>query len=182
VPQQHGAALAYAKAVFELARERGQVEAIGRELALIGEQIKAEPALHDFFAHPWVAASVKRATAVEIAGRLELSKLTRDLVGLAAAQGRADQLAAIGQAYRDLVDRDLGRIRVRVRTAVALTEEERRLLGARLLRVLGGNEVILDETVDRGLLGGFIAESGSYVVDGSLEGQLERMRQRMEKG
>ena len=129
-----------------------------------------------------MAGAAKRATAVEIATRLGLSQLTRDLVGLAAVQGRADQLTAIGEAYRALVDRDLGRIRVRVRTAVPLTAEEQRLLAARLQRTLGGNEVILEETVDRGLLGGFIAESGSYVVDGSLEGQLDRMRHRLETG
>ena len=182
MPQQHAAALAYAKAAFELAKERGQVEAIGRDLETLAEQIRAEPALHDFFARPWVTGAAKRTVAVEIATRLGLSQLARDLVGLAAAQGRAEQLAAIGAAYRDLVDRDVGRIRVRVRTAVPLTAEERGLLAARLRRALGGNEVVLDEVVDRGLLGGFIAESGTYVVDGSLEGQLDRMRQRLERG
>lgn len=182
MPQHHAATHAYAKAVFELAKERGQVEAIGRELDAVAEQIRGEPTLHAFFARPWVTGGVKRATAVEIATRLGLSQLTRDLVGLAAAQGRAAQLAAIGGAYRDLVDRDLGRIRARVRTAVALTGDERRMLGARLQRALGGNEVIIEEVVDRALLGGFVAESGSYVVDGSLEGQLGRMRERLEKG
>jgi hypothetical protein len=40
----------------------------------------------------------------------------------------------------------------------------------------------LTEVVDRAMLGGFIAESGSVVVDGSLEGQLERMRRRLASG
>jgi F-type H+-transporting ATPase subunit delta len=182
VPQHHRAAHAYAKAVFELAKERGQVAAIGQDLDTVAAQIKAEPVLQGFFARPWVTGTAKRAAALEIAARLGLSGLSRDLVGLAADQGRADQLAAISEAYRDLVDRDLGRVRVRVRTAVPLTEEERRMLGARLQRTLGGNEAILEETVDRSLLGGFIAESGSYVVDGSLEGQLARMRERMARG
>lgn len=182
MPQHHGAAHAYAKAVFDLAKERGQVAAIGQELDTVAAQIKAEPALHAFFARPWVTGAAKRATALEIAARLGLSQLARDLVGLAAAQGRADQLSAISETYRDLVDRDLGRVRVRVRTAVPLTHDERQMLAARLQRALGGNEVILEETVDRTLLGGFVAESGSYVVDGSLEGQLERMRERMTHG
>ena len=182
MPQHHGAATAYARAVFDLAKERGQVDEIGQELSAVVDQIKAEPALRDFFARPWVTGPVKRATALEIAGRLGLSQLTRDLVGLAALQGRADQIGAIAEAYRDLVDRDRGRVRVAVRTAVPLTGEERSLLAARLQRTLGGNEVLLEETVDHGLLGGFIAESGTYVVDGSLEGQLERMRHRLETG
>lgn len=182
MPRHHGAAHAYAKAVFDLAKERGEVAAIGRELDAVAEQIEAEPALHDFLARPWVTGAAKRATAVEIATRLGLSQLTRDLVGLAAVQGRAAELAAIRDAYRDLVDRDLGRVRARVRTAVPLNDDERGMLVARLQRALGGNEVVLEETVDRGLLGGFIAESGSYLVDGSLEGQLGRMRERLEKG
>jgi hypothetical protein len=39
--------------------------------------------------------------------------------------------------------------------------------------------VLLEEIVDREMLGGFIVESGSVVLDGSLEGQLERMRRRL---
>ncbi len=175
-------ALPYAKAVFEIAKERGQVETIGRELDAVGEQIKAEPALQDFLARPWVAPASKRGVAVEIATRLGLSQLTRDLVGLVATQGRAAHLAAVAEAFRELLDRDLGRVRVKVRTAVALTDDERAMLAARLQRTLGGNQVILEEVIDRGLLGGFIAESGSYLVDASLEGQLDRIRQRLVRG
>jgi F-type H+-transporting ATPase subunit delta len=172
----------YAKAIFEIAVDRNQVDAIGRELDSVAEQIEAEPTLRDFFARPWVTPAVKRGAAVEIATRLGLSQLTRDLVALAVTQGRAAHLTAIAGAYRDLVDRKLGRVRVRVRTAVALTDEERAMLAARLQRTLGGNQVILDEVIDRGLLGGFIAESGSYLVDASLEEQLTRMRHRLERG
>lgn len=175
-------ALPYAKAVFEIAKERGQVDVIGRELDAVAEQIQAEPTLHDFLVRPWVSPAAKRGVAVEIATRLGLSQLTRDLVALVATQGRAAHLGAVAEAFRELHDRDLGRVRVQVRTAIALTGDERAMLAARLQRALGGNEVILEEVIDHGLLGGFIAESGSYLVDASLEGQLERMRQRLASG
>jgi F0F1-type ATP synthase delta subunit len=48
--------------------------------------------------------------------------------------------------------------------------------------MLGGRHAALEEVVDRALLGGFIAESGRVVLDGSLEGQLERMRRRLASG
>jgi F-type H+-transporting ATPase subunit delta len=172
----------YAKAVFEIASARGQVEAMGQELDAVADQIAAEPALRDFFARPWVTPAAKRGAAIEIGTRLGLSQLTRDLMALAAGQGRAAQLTAIAGAYRELVDQSLGRVRVRVRTAVALTDEERARLAARLQRTLGGTQVILDEVIDRGLLGGFVAESGSYLIDASLEEQLARMRHRLERG
>ena len=45
--------------------------------------------------------------------------------------------------------------------------------------MLGGRQVVLKEVVDRTMLGGFIVESGNMVLDGSLEGQLVRMRRRL---
>jgi F-type H+-transporting ATPase subunit delta len=176
------AARPYARALWDLAKERGQVDAVGRELELVAETIGQMPALRDLFLRPWVAPSVKEGVAREVAGRLDLSPLVRDFIALLVRQGRGDQLAGVAEVYRDLVDEDLGRLRAHVRTAVPLTEEERQQLRERLGRALGGKQVVLTEAVDRELLGGFVAEVGSYIVDGSLDGQLARMRERLAKG
>jgi len=42
--------------------------------------------------------------------------------------------------------------------------------------------VLLDEIIDRTMLGGFVVESGGIVLDGSLEGQLEQIRRRLGTG
>lgn len=175
-------ARSYAKALFALAKERGQVDAVGRELGTVVELVAGEPELRAFFARPWVGAAVKRRTAEEVATRLEVSPLARDFLALVAARGRTDQLEAIAAAYRDLLDADQGRVRARVRTVVALTDAERATLMARLGRVLERKHVVLEEVVDRELLGGFVAEIGSLIVDGSLDGQLARLRERLVRG
>ncbi len=177
-----GAAKAYAKALFALAKERSQVDVIARELASAVETVKGDAELRTFFARPGVAAKAKRAVAEEIARRLEVSKLTRDFLALVADHGRGDQLEAIGAVYRDLEDADLGRVRATVRTAIPLNEAERAAIAARLSAALDGKQVLVHEVVDDKLLGGFIAEIGSLIVDGSLDGQLARMRQRLARG
>jgi F-type H+-transporting ATPase subunit delta len=174
------AAKSYAKALFALARERNQAEAIGRELAGAVEQLEREPSVTTLFGRPGAAAA-KRGAAVEIARRMEVSRLMSDFLVLVATQGRGDQFAAIAAAYRDLVDADLGRVRARVRTAVPLNDAERAALSARLAGALGGKQVMVEEVVDTGLLGGFIAEIGSLIVDGSLDGQLHKMQERLAK-
>jgi len=73
-------------------------------------------------------------------------------------------------------------VRARVRTAVPLTEAERTALRERLGRAMGGKQVVLEEVVDDRLLGGFVAEVGSFIVDGSLDGQLARLRDRLATG
>jgi len=178
---RHSQAVAksYAKALFELARERNQIDAIGKELEAVAAVVAAEPSLLAFLARPWVAASVKRGAAVEIAARLSLSPLARDFLGLIAARGRADHLSAMAAAYRALDDDAKGRVRVKLRTAVALTDAERANLSARLSRMLQGKQLVIEEVVDRELLGGFVAEVGSMILDGSLDTQLDRMRDQL---
>jgi F-type H+-transporting ATPase subunit delta len=175
-------ATSYARALFDLAKERRQTDAVGADLATLVDAVEASPELQTFLSRPWVAPATKRAATLEVATRAGVSPLVRDFFALVVAQRRADRLAAIAAAYRALDDADRGRVRARVRTAVALTEQERAALAARLGRELGGKQVILEEVVDRGLLGGFVAEVGSLVMDGSLDGQLARLRGRLAAG
>ena len=177
---QH-AARSYAKALFELAQERHETNVVGHELGHIIEAVVSEPALLPFMARPGVASAAKRAVASEIAQRVGVSPLVRDFVGLVADQGRGDQLPDIAEAYRNLVDADAGRVRARVRSAVALTEQERSTLAARLGAALG-KTVVVEDRVDPALLGGLVAEVGSLVADGSLDGQLVRIKERLERG
>jgi F-type H+-transporting ATPase subunit delta len=194
------AAQPYAKALFELARERQLFDDVGRELdALAAEAAGGE--LNAFFERPWIAPAAKRAVAAQVAERLGVSRLMRDFLALVAAQGRANVLADIAAAYHAMVDAERGIVRARVRTAVALTDDERQTLAARLARALerenatgaaaagsadGGrgriSQVVIDEVVDPTLMGGFVAEIGSLILDGSLDGQLARLRQRLSRG
>jgi F-type H+-transporting ATPase subunit delta len=175
------AARSYAKALFELARERHQLDVVARELASVVDLVTAEAALQQFLAQPGVSPAVKRAVAEDVAQRLGVSKLTRDFLALVADHGRGDQLADILEAYRALVDADAGRVRARVRTAIALTEAERTTLAARLGAAVG-KTVVVEERLDSGLLGGLVAEVGGLVADGSLDGQLARIKERLERG
>lgn len=178
---KHSEAVAksYAKALFELARERNQVDVVSKELATIGTVLAQQPAMVEFLSRPWVAPSAKRGAAAEMASRLALSPLTRDFLALVAARNRADHLAAIAAAFRALDDEAQGRVRVKLRTAQPLVPTAREQLSARLSRMLGGKRLVIEESVDSTLLGGFVAEVGSMILDGSLDTQLERMRDRL---
>jgi F-type H+-transporting ATPase subunit delta len=172
----------YAKALFALAQERGQADAIARELDRAAEVFSREPELSALLSRPWITATVKRDAAAQVAARLELGALTRDFLALVAARGRAERVPSIAAAYRGLVDDAAGRVRARVRAPLALAADERTALAGRLSRVLEGKQVVLEEMVDGALLGGFVAEIGSLLVDASLDGQLARLRERLVRG
>jgi F-type H+-transporting ATPase subunit delta len=175
-------AKSYAKAIFELARERNQADQIQGELARVATLVAEDGRLAAVLSRPWVTPANKRKIAEEIGQRLELSTLGRDFLALIAAHNRADHLRVIADAYRGMLDAAQGRVRAHVRTAVALTDSDRTALAGRLSRALEGKQVVIDEALDKNLLGGFVAEIGSLIVDGSLDGQLARMRQRLARG
>jgi F-type H+-transporting ATPase subunit delta len=173
------AATSYAKALFAVAKERNQPEVVSRELADMAARFETDAELREFFARPWIPAMAKRAVAAEIAQRSGVSTLTRDFLALLAGRGRTDYLKVIDEKYQKLLDADLGCVRAHVRTVVPLTDAERGKLSAKLAQAFGRRQAVLEEVIDRTMVGGFIVESGSVVLDGSLEAQLERMRRRL---
>jgi F-type H+-transporting ATPase subunit delta len=179
VKASEAVAKSYAKALFELAKQRGVADAIGTELDSLVKLLDDAADLAAVLSRPWIGGEQKRTVAIDVATRAGVSQLARDFFALVVGHGRADHLAAIQAAYGDLVDADAGRVRARVRTAAPLSEDDKRTLAARIGRELGGKQVILEERVDPTMLGGFVAEVGSLVVDGSLEGQLARLRSRL---
>ncbi len=171
----------YAKALFAAAREAGAAAAAGAELEAFQQVLAAHREVRDVLSRPWIKAADRRGIAVPVASIGGASRLVRDFAGLVAERGRMDHLPEIVSAYRTLLDEDLGQARARVRTAVALAPEDKRRLGSRLEQILG-KRIILEEQVDHTLLGGFIAQVGGFILDGSLDGQLGRMRERLAGG
>jgi F-type H+-transporting ATPase subunit delta len=171
----------YAKALYDVAREAGATEAVGQEIEQVAVVLARDAAAHDVLTRPWIKPADRRGVAMTIGQKVGTRKLVQDFVGLVAERGRADHLPEIVAAYQTLVDAELGRARAQVRTAVALTAGEKQQLSGKLERALG-KRIILEEQVDATLLGGFVAQVGSLILDGSLDGQLARMRQRLARG
>ncbi len=171
----------YARALHALASKARRADAVAEELAGFEQLLGADRELRDALLRPWVKASTKRAIVLEVAGRLGVSPLTRNFLALVAQRRRLDVLGEILLAYRARVDEAAGRIRARVRSAAPLADPERAALRERLGRRLG-KTVLLDTEVDPALLGGFVAEVGSQVLDMSVAGQLSALRERIIKG
>ena len=178
---QDGTARRYAKALHGAAVEAGAGEAAGRELEALAQFLEANGEARAVLERPWIKPVERRALAEELAGRAGSGALVKKFAGLLAERGRLDHLAAIVAAYRGLIDADLSRVRAQVRTSIPLTEGEKSQLTNRLNAAVG-KQVILEEITDTNLLGGFVAQVGSLILDGSLDGQLARLHERLVRG
>jgi F-type H+-transporting ATPase subunit delta len=88
------------------------------------------------------------------------------------------ELAAIVESFELLLDERLGFVRAYVTSATELSAAQRASLEAELSR-LSGKTAKLRFSTDPALVGGAVARVGSRSYDGSVRGQLQRLRARL---
>jgi F-type H+-transporting ATPase subunit delta len=165
----------YAQAGFELARDKGELEAWERDLHSLAAAL-AMPEVLAFVAGPQVPADRKTAFLQRIAG--DVTPLLWNLVRLLAAKGRLALLPQIAEAFQELLDEHRGIAHAQVTTAVALGDDERSALSRRLSE-LTGKQVQLQVREDPELLGGLVARIGDRLIDGSTRTKLIALKRRL---
>lgn len=167
----------YARALYELARDRGQVEAAGRELELVVQTLDANRDLRALWEHAEVSARVK-VQLVEQTFAGKISDLVKNFISVVATKRREAYLSQIAREYVALADEALNRVEVEVRSAAPLAPETLAGLQSRLERRLG-KQIKFTTTVDQDLLGGLVVRVGDVLMDGSVRTRLKRMKARL---
>ena len=159
-----------------MADEQGTLDRWERDLSALAGAF-AEPAVANYFESPQVPTSQKRETANQLLGA-EAQPLARNLVGLLIERGRIRYLPQIYQAFHDrMLDRQ-GIAVGEVTTAVPLGPEELALVRQRLGAVVG-KDIEIRASVDPTIIGGIVARVGDQLIDGSVIGQLRKLRERL---
>lgn len=171
------AAKRHAQALFEIAKERGKVEEWKEELGgLVG--IAEDPELLSALEDPRIDLEEKLRIVNE--GVRDLDPLLRNFLFLLIARRRLKLLPEIAEEYRRLADEYLGFGYAEITTAVPLSDEEKELIAKRLSEIFG-KKIILATKVDPEILGGFVARIGDLVIDGSVKGRFEQLREALLK-
>jgi len=168
----------YAKALIGLARQEGALATAGEDL-LRAAATFTEPDLRSLVLNPGIGAAARRGIVGQIVERLALSPIVGNLIRLLADRDRIDVLPDVGRAYQTLVDRELRRARVSVRSAAALTPAQLAELETLARRLTAAEHVIVSAGVDPDLIGGVTLAAGGTVYDGSVKTQLARLADQM---
>jgi F-type H+-transporting ATPase subunit delta len=168
----------YARALLGLAQAAGTAAAVGDELARLAATFE-DPQLRAVLLSPAIAAASRRKVVADVVATLGVSKVVANLVGLLADRGRLPILPDVARSYEKLLDRHLGRTRVRIVSAATLDAGEKAELTDLAKRLTESHEVIVTSAVDADLLGGVILDTGGTVYDGSVKTQLARLSKEM---
>jgi F-type H+-transporting ATPase subunit delta len=136
--------------------------------------VEQTPELRNVLRNPQVESTAKASILADLAGDDE--PLFKNFLLLLAEKGRAGELDDIAQEFERLMAREERRLTVELTTARELTDEEATAIVAQIEQA-AGRTVEATRTVDPDLVGGIVLQAGSYRVDASVRGRLERLRQ-----
>jgi F-type H+-transporting ATPase subunit delta len=163
----------YAQALFEAAVEKNRVDKVREDLGDFVAAVDAVPELEALLTNPEIDSAQRRAA---LEGILEgADELVRNFVLLAAEKHRAHEIREIFREFERLVAQQERRLEVELTTAVELTDAEAQSIVSQI-ETAAGRTVDATRSVDPALVGGFVLQAGSFRVDASVRGRLERLR------
>ena len=164
----------YATAVFELARESEELEAVASEL---GEFARIYAENDDFrlaVSSPRLAEADRTMIVSEIAKRLKATSITTRTVSLLTTRQRLAILPDLVRVLNEQTDEHLGIVRAHVRGATRLSRRYLDRLQKRIEKATGKKAVLTFEE-DPSLIAGVVTQIGDRVVDGSIRGKLDQL-------
>ena len=168
------AARRYAEAAFELAERDGSHDRWADDLRLATE-MAADERVASIIDNPAVPFAERQA----VLERLFVRSISRDalnLVRLLSHRARIELLPAIAAEYQRLLDRKRGVVAATVTSAAPLTKDQLSAVRGRVEEITAVT-VSLSEAVDGGLIGGLTVQVGDRLIDASVRGRLERLRE-----
>lgn len=172
------AAIRYAKATLEFAREQKVVEPVEKDMRNILKTISEYPSLREMLASPVVEGSVKKkALNTVFSGQHPVSE---GLISLLVDNKRISLLNEVAIKFVILHEKLKGREIAYITTAVPLTAEIEKKALAKLSSITDG-KLTLENKVDKDILGGFVLRVGDIQYDASIASRLNAIKREFTK-
>ncbi len=168
------AALRYAKAILNLAKENGKESDVQQDMLLVAKTIKENDKLEVMLNSPIVKGDVKQKVLTKLFEG-KVSNITLGLFYLLQDNKRLELLLAVAKQYGLIYDH-LKRIDVaKVTTAVPLTKELEAKILERIIEITG-NKASIENEVNPAILGGFVLRVGDVQYNASISNYLNELR------
>jgi ATP synthase F1 delta subunit len=167
------AARVYAEALFDVAKEKGKLDAVRGELAQFVDAVDGNRELQVFFFSPYFSSAEKVAGLKRAVSDADAELL--NFLELLIEKQRMPEIFRIRRQLDELWKHENRRIDVTVTSAVTLEPAVVEKVGEEIERQTG-QKVELSSRVDAEILGGIVLQVGNKVLDASIRSRLEKLR------
>jgi F-type H+-transporting ATPase subunit delta len=179
-PIVSGMAGRYATALFELALEQGQVDAVRSDLDRFEALIAESPDLLRLVRSPVFGAEEQLKALSAVLDRSGIGGLAANFLKVVTANRRLFAVREMIKAYAALVARHKGEVTAVVTIAEQPSQAHLDAL-REVLKSITGKAVGLDVRIDPAIIGGLVVKLGSRMVDSSLRTKLNAIKQAMKE-
>jgi ATP synthase F1 delta subunit len=167
------AARVYAEALFDVAKDKGKLDAVRDELAQFVDAVDGNRELQVFFFSPYFSSAEKVAGLKRAVNGVDAELL--NFLELLIEKQRMPEIFRIRRQLDELWKQENRRIDVTVTSAVTLEPSVVEKVGEEIERQTG-QKVELSSRVDAEILGGIVLQVGNKVLDASIRSRLEKLR------
>jgi F-type H+-transporting ATPase subunit delta len=172
----------YARAFVDVVIDaRLNSEHVIGELATLQSTMRASEELRRVWESPAIPAEQKRTLLDAIAAREGISRPVRNFVAVLIDHRRISLFDQVIADFQQELNHRLGFEEAQITSARELSASERRSLELQVEKLIGKN-IRATYSRDESILGGAIVRLGSTIYDGSVKGQLERIREELAEG
>jgi len=169
--------LTYGQALFDAAKDCGKISLIGEEYKAVSEVFEKNPGLKKLFGVPTVPVNDKKAIAENVFG----GRVSRELLSflmILIDRRRTGAWDGIGREYEKLAWESEGFTKGVLYSVVPTGKERLKAFEERAAQATG-KRVMLENRIDQTIIGGAIIYVDGKLIDASVKGRLENMKQRV---
>ncbi len=170
----------YARALFELALDSGQLEQVEADLSLFDEMMADSEDLTRLVKSPVFSAEEQEKALKAVLTKAGFTEVTLNFFRLVARNRRLFAVKSMISDFDALLSQHRGEVSAQVSTATPLNEEQLSILED-VLKKSVGQDVRVEAKVDPSLLGGLVVKVGSRMIDNSLRTKLDSLKNVMKE-
>lgn len=167
----------YAMALYEVAEAEGKVEKYLADLKEVQRIIDSNREFYEIIKHPQISTIRKKALFRNIFKDAMDEELLSFLLVLI-DKDRILHLREKISEYEKIYLKKHNTLRAKVKTVLPMNDMEREALRAKLGKIYG-KEIVLEEEIDKDIIGGVFVMVGTDVIDGTLRNRLMEMKKLM---
>ncbi|SEA69475.1 F-type H+-transporting ATPase subunit delta [Thalassobacillus cyri] len=170
----------YANALFQLGKEKNQLDQIEEELRAIREVWATNKEMMTFLKHPRVSLDKKKQ--IIATGFAGYSSTVLNTLMLLLDRHREDIIPFMIDHFIVKVNDAKGIAEAKVYSVRELSEDEKLQISQVFAKKIGKNTLKVTNIIDRSILGGIKIRIGNRIYDGSISGKLERIERKLVSG
>jgi len=164
----------YINALLDIAAARNITADVEQELRLVHQLLQENPDLLNMLLHPKISRLRKKKLLDEVLGKT-VSAPVRNFLHLLVEKKREGIIPYVGEEFKKAADRQRGIIHATVKSAMELSAEHRQKLQT-VMEKMTRSTVRIAFEIDAALLGGLQVYIGNGILDGSIQGRLNRLQ------